>query len=102
MTSETEQLNNTTHSYARSHQFNKNVFLKALFNMYSRRLTVGMPGVHNYAKKNSLVSIMFLLSWFSHDFVIDRPIDFTRSAGSNAASDESMTAQIRSHIEYLI
>jgi len=51
MTSETEQLNNTTHSYARSHQFNKNVFLKALFNMYSRRLTVGMPGVHNYAKK---------------------------------------------------
>jgi len=38
MASETEQLNNTTHSYARSHEFNKNIVLKALFNMYSRLL----------------------------------------------------------------
>ena len=38
MASETEQLNNTTHSYARSHEFNKNIFLKELFNMYSRLL----------------------------------------------------------------
>jgi len=34
MASETEQLNNTTHSYARSHEYYKNIFLKALFNTY--------------------------------------------------------------------
>ena len=31
MASEAEQLNNTTHSYARLPEFNKNIFLKALF-----------------------------------------------------------------------
>ena len=30
MASETEQLNNTTHSYARSHEYNKNIYPKGI------------------------------------------------------------------------
>jgi len=38
MAAETEQLNSTAQSYAWSNEFNRNIFLKTLFNMHSRLL----------------------------------------------------------------
>jgi len=47
MACELEQFNNITHSYARSHEFNKTIFLKALFNMYSGLLICDLFSGHH-------------------------------------------------------
>jgi len=46
------------------------------------------------------ISIFYLfLLVFKHGFI--RCVDFTHIAASNTASDQVMTSQIRSHVEYL-